>query len=141
MHKMAIKNPEGKRKEMVEKYGYDVKFAYHVVRLLNEVEQLLMESDIDLERNREQLKDIRRGNWSEAKIIEYFEDHESDLEQLYKKSDLPNKPQYGKIRDLLYECLEMHFTNLKDVAPEKVLSKSFINDILLAVDKYKLGIS
>ncbi len=53
MHKMNTKNPEGKRKELVEKYGYDVTFAYHVVRLLNEIEQILTEADLDLERNRE----------------------------------------------------------------------------------------
>jgi predicted nucleotidyltransferase len=141
MHKMTIKDPKGKRKEYIEKYGYDIKFAYHVVRLLNEVEQLLIEGDLDLMRNREQLKDIRRGNWSEEKIIEYFNEREKDLESLYKNSDLPHKPQYGKIRELLYECLEMHFTNLKDVAPEKDLSKNFIDDILIAVDKFKRGIS
>ena len=49
MHKMQIKNPEGKRKELVDKYGYDIKFAYHVVRLLNEVEQILTEHNLDLE--------------------------------------------------------------------------------------------
>lgn len=38
MHKIRIKKPTGKRKEMVEKYGYDVKFGYHIVRLLCEVE-------------------------------------------------------------------------------------------------------
>jgi hypothetical protein len=30
-----------------------VKFAYHVVRLIGEVEQILTEGDIDLRRNRE----------------------------------------------------------------------------------------
>ncbi|TLD40174.1 MAG: hypothetical protein JETT_3561 [Candidatus Jettenia ecosi] len=36
MHKMKSKEREGKRKEMVDKYGYDVKFAYHIVRLLSD---------------------------------------------------------------------------------------------------------
>ena len=39
MHKMRTKEPEGKRRAIIEEFGFDVKFAYHVVRLLNEVEQ------------------------------------------------------------------------------------------------------
>lgn len=61
LHKLAIKEPTGKRVELVEKYGYDTKFAYHVVRLLGEVEQILLEGDIDLQRDNDRLKAIRRG--------------------------------------------------------------------------------
>lgn len=43
LHKMENKNPEGSRVETIQKFGYDLKFAYHVVRLLNEVEQILSE--------------------------------------------------------------------------------------------------
>lgn len=111
MHKMKIKNPEGKRKKMVALYGYDVKFAYHLVRLLNEVEQILSESTLDIQRNREQLKMVRRGEWSQAQVEEYFEVKERDLEALYLKSDLPHKPRYDEIRSLLWHCLEIHFSD------------------------------
>ena len=43
LHKLSTKQPKGKRKQTIEQFGYDVKFAYHVVRLINEVEQLLLE--------------------------------------------------------------------------------------------------
>ena len=112
MHKMRIKNPEGKRKELIEKYGYDVKFAYHVVRLLNECEQILIEHDLDLERNREQLKDIRNGQWTMNQIEEYFYSKEKQLEELYIKSDLPHSPDEDKIKELLLNCLEEHFGTL-----------------------------
>jgi predicted nucleotidyltransferase len=47
LHKIQIKTPmEGKRQELVDTYGYDTKFAYHVVRLLLEAEQILAEGDI-----------------------------------------------------------------------------------------------
>lgn len=120
MHKMTIKDPKGKRREMVEKYGYDVKFAYHIVRLLNEVEQILDEGDIDLERNREQLKSIRKGQWKEKQIRQYFEDKEKELESLYLKSKLPHKPEYDRIRELLFECLEMHY---QDTSPIRQKNK------------------
>lgn len=106
LHKMTTKNPEGKRIDIIEKYGYDVKFAYHLVRLLNEVEQILMEEDLDLERNREQLKMIRRGEWKPREVVQYFFDKEKMLEEVYIKSKLPHKIRMDEIRNLLYVCLK-----------------------------------
>ncbi len=112
MHKMRLKNRKGKRKEMGEKYGYDIKFAYHIVRLLNEVEQILIEGDLDLQRNNEQLKAIRRGEWTEQQVIEYFNNKEKQLEGLYIRSTLPNTPDEQKIKALLLQCLEQHYGSL-----------------------------
>jgi len=112
VHKMKTKNPEGKRKETVDKFGYDVKFAYHVVRLLNEVEQILTEHDLDLERNREQLKSIRRGEWTQEDIIQYFESKERELETIYSNSTLRKFPEEKAIKKLLVECLEDYFGSL-----------------------------
>jgi len=112
VHKMSNKNPEGKRKELVEKYGYDVKFAYHVVRLLNEIEQILTEEDLDLQRNREQLKSIRRGEWTEEEVREYFARKERELETAYLNSKLPHSPDEDKIKALLLACLEEHYGSL-----------------------------
>ena len=69
---MRTKVPKGGRQKIIEEFGYDVKFAYHVVRLLNEVEQILVEEDLDLARNKEQLKAIRRGEWSQQAVEDYF---------------------------------------------------------------------
>src|SRR3954470_18936239 len=104
--KMANKNRTGKRAETVRRFGFDVKFAYHVVRLLNEVEQILTEGDLDLQRNREQLKSIRRGEWSEQQIRDYFTKKETELETLYNNSSLPYGPDENKIKQLLLHCLE-----------------------------------
>lgn len=53
-----------KRINLIDKFGYDTKFAYNLVRLLNECEQILVEGDLDLERSKEMLKSIRKGEWS-----------------------------------------------------------------------------
>lgn len=119
MHKLRGKAPKGKRKALVEEFGFDVKFAYHVVRLLNEVEQILIEQDLDLERSREQLKAIRRGEWSLERLEQYVQDKEADLESAYAASKLPAKPDSERIKALLLECLEQHFGSLeKCVASE-----------------------
>jgi predicted nucleotidyltransferase len=114
VHKMQTKEPEegGKRAQLREKYGYDVKFAYHVVRLLNEAEQILLEGDLDLQRNREQLKSIRRGEWSEKQVLDYFEQKRVDLEGVRARSELPPAPDMAALRDLLLRCLEMHYGSL-----------------------------
>ena len=117
VHKMDIKTPaEGsKRQEIVEQFGFDVKFAYHVVRLLDEVEQILVEGDIDLERNREQLKSIRRGEWTQEQIREHFARKERELETAYLESKLPHGPDEARIKQLLLDCLEEHFGSLSGV--------------------------
>lgn len=116
LHKMDIKNPQegSKRAEIIEQFGFDVKFAYHVVRLIDEVEQILAEGDLDLQRNREQLKAIRRGEWTSEQIREFFTQKEKDLEALYAKSSLPHTPDEGKIKQLLLDCLEAHYGSLAD---------------------------
>ncbi len=111
--KMSGHHRQGKRKEIVEKFGFDVKFAYHVVRLLNEVEQILMEGDLDLMRNREQLKSIRRGEWTEPQIRDYFANKEKDLEKTFAESKLPAGPNEPAIKQLLLNCLEEHYGSLE----------------------------
>jgi predicted nucleotidyltransferase len=114
LHKMSTKNPEvgSKREAVREKFGYDVKFAYHVVRLLNECEQILTLHDIDLQRDNEQLKTIRRGEVKESEIREWASGKEKTLEELYTKSTLPWGPDEGKIKELLLNCLEHHYGSL-----------------------------
>jgi predicted nucleotidyltransferase len=114
VHKMQTREPEegSKREQLVEKYGYDTKFAYHTVRLLNEAEQLLLEGDLDLQRNREQLKSIRRGEWTMQQILDYFELKRVALEEARTRSALPPGPDEEAIRGLLLRCLEAHYGSL-----------------------------
>jgi hypothetical protein len=113
LHKMDNKKPEGKRLATVEKYGYDVKYAYHLVRLLGEVEQILTRHDIDLRLNREHLKAIRRGEVTEADIRKWAADKEHTLEKLYENSSLPYGPDEDAIKQLLLDCLEEHYGTLE----------------------------
>jgi predicted nucleotidyltransferase len=114
VHKMQTKEPlpGSKRAAVVAKYGLDTKFAYHVVRLLNEAEQLLLEGDLDLQRNREQLKSIRRGEWTMEQILDYFERKRVLLEEARARSPLPAGPDEPALRDLLLRCLEAHYGTL-----------------------------
>ena len=123
MHKMRIKNPEvgSKRYEMVQKYGYDLKFAYHVVRLLEEAEQIMMHGDIDLQQNREQLKAIRRGEWTLKEVEDHFARKEKELETLYIDSKIPKYPDEKTIKQLLVDVLEEYYGDLSKaiIVPDK----------------------
>jgi len=114
LHKMTIKTPlnGSKRDADIQKNGFDTKFAMHLVRLSYEAEQLLSTGDMDIQRDREHLKAIRRGEIAEKEIRDWFSIKEKTLEKLYSESKLPHSPDEGKIKNLLLECLEHHYGSL-----------------------------
>jgi predicted nucleotidyltransferase len=124
LHKLSAKEPRGKRAELVARHGYDVKFAYHVVRLLGEVEQILVEGDIDLQRDNDRLKAIRRGEWAEERLRQWAADKEAQLERAYAESRLPATADEGKIKALLLACLEEHYGTLERcvVQPDRAVA-------------------
>lgn len=137
LHKMRTKTPEpdSNRGRMVEKFGYDVKFAYHVVRLLDEVEQMLVEGDLDIRRNRAQLKAIRRGEVPEEEIYRWATDKEKGLEKAYEESKLPYGPDQDAIKKLLLECLEEHWGTIEGciVTEDQVIQA--LRDIAEVIDR------
>jgi predicted nucleotidyltransferase len=137
LHKMDNKNPEGKRKLLVEKYGYDVKFAYHVLRLVNNAEQILLEGDLDLTRDREQLKSVRRGEWKQEDIRKWFEERETSLEKVYMESKLQHSPDEEQIKQLLMNCIEHHYGSLDKCVVNVDAATKCIDEIKQTIDKYK----
>jgi len=141
LHKMASRTPEkgSKRDEYIEKYGYDVKYGYHLYRLSDELEQILTIGDIDLQRSREMLKTIRRGEMPEADLRTWFSEREKYLEKLYETSKVvPHSPDEDKIKTLLLECLEHHYGSLSKLEfhnPDAV--KLAINGIKEAIKKFE----
>lgn len=135
LHKIDIKNPEGKRKELVEKHGYDTKYAYHVIRLLNEAEQILVDQTIDLQKNREQLKSIRRGEWSLEDLKLWSSSKEADLEKVYLESKLQHSPDEEAIKNLLMNCLEHHYGSLKDAVKIEGRSDQALREIIEIAQK------
>lgn len=137
LHKIKTKNPTGKRAELVAQHGYDVKFAYHVVRLLLEVEMILTEHDLDLERHREQLKAIRRGEWTEEQLRAWAQDKEKALEAVYLESKLRHSPDEGAIKALLLECLEAHYGDLSKAVRVVGREEELLRQIAQLTEKYQ----
>jgi hypothetical protein len=112
LRKLRTKEPTGKRKDIIAEFGYDVKFAYHVVRLVQQAEIVLSTGDLDLELNRELLKEVRNGEWTLEQLEAWFEKRQADLDTLYINSNLPPLPEYDKLKPLLMQCLEAHYGSL-----------------------------
>jgi len=129
LHKMSGKQPIGKRVEIREEFGYDVKFAYHTVRLLYEAEQILSEHTIDLQRHREHLKAIRRGEVSEDDVRQWATSKEKSLEKAYETSTLRHSPDEGAIRALLLNCLEHHYGSLEGCVVDESRAAAAIRQI------------
>lgn len=133
-NKLSSNNP--KRQSSIDMHGHDTKFLYHVIRLILEVEQILAEGNLDLERNSEILKSVRNGEWSLERIEEWFQHKEKSLETLYVESTLRYTPDEGKIKQLLMECLEMHYHDLSDAIRIQPEVSQLVADLQDLVSKY-----
>lgn len=140
IHKIRTKqthdNMSTKRRESIEKYGLDVKFAYHAVRLADECEQILVNENLDLQRNREQLKAIRRGEWSLDQLNDWFSSTERHLEECYQNSKLPDKPNWKLAQQVLYSILENHYGSLSEVVKYD-RSEMLLSDLQSLITRYQ----
>jgi hypothetical protein len=126
-----------KRREDTFAFGYSTKFAYHCVRLMNEVEQIMVEGDLDLQRNREQLKSIRRGEWTLEQFEEYFRNKEHILESTYANSTLPHGPDEERIKELLMSVLEQHYGSLAAAVVRVPQMDAMLNEFEALLAKYR----
>lgn len=135
--KIFTKEPDkGKRKEICEKFGYDTKFAYHIVRLITQVEQVLTEGTMDLQASREQLKFIREGGWTKEELSKYLHDKSISLEEVKNNSKIQEKPDQKAIKELLLNCLEEHFGSLENAVLVPNRSVQFAKEIARVVHDY-----
>ncbi len=102
-----------------------------------ECEQLLMHGEMDLRRDREHLKAIRRGEVTEDDIRRWASDKEQQLEKLYHASAIPDAPDEKAIRELLLNCLEEHYGSLNGVVVRPDSTQLALREIASIVDRYR----
>ena len=115
MTHMAFEGYMGKkRKQLVEKFGYDTKNAAHLIRLLRMGIEYLVEGILYVKRqDATQLLEIKRGEWTLEQVQK-----ESDrlfilAEEAYIRSSLPNKPDMDKVNNLCIEICQGRFSKEK----------------------------
>lgn len=96
------------RSALEEKYGYDTKHAYHLVRLIRMCREVLTTGKVLVKRpDREELLAIRNGAWSYEKLIEFAEREEQELNVLYNSTNvLPKVPNKEKLDQLAIMLIE-----------------------------------
>jgi len=105
--KVMTKKPIGNRVEYIEKYGYDVKFASHIIRLLHEGLQLLVEGKIDFPlSNNNYIRDVKMGKISLDDLLAKSYKMEERVEDAYVRSTLQNRADLDKINELQVRMLE-----------------------------------
>ena len=94
------------RSDMFLKYGYDLKFASHVVRLLAEGSELLTTGNLVFPLNDAKLiTDIKIGKYEAKEVMEIIETYENNFNNLKNNNNLPTLPEIHKVDKLLIDTL------------------------------------
>jgi predicted nucleotidyltransferase len=99
-------NRNEKRGDLEEKYGYDTKHASHLVRLMEGAKDLLKTGKYTPELSEDRLKlvnDTRDGKYTYDEVVEYAERLDAELDEMYKTSELKNKPDHKGVNKLVLE--------------------------------------
>jgi len=95
------KNRNPKRAILEKKYGYDTKHASHLIRLMEEGRELLMEGNITFPCFSAELQlDIKNGRYSFDELLQSVSDYDEKFEKWYDESPLqysPNKVEVDRI--------------------------------------------
>lgn len=99
-----------KRKQLVEKFGYDTKNASHLIRLLKMGIEFLVEGKLYVEReDATQLISIKKGEWTLDRVKNEAEALFNFAQEAYVRSTLPNAPDFEKAEQLLIRIIESNF--------------------------------
>lgn len=101
------------RPELVEAYGYDVKYAAHVVRLGLQGEELLSTGRLSLpmrEADRELCVRIRTGGFTLAAVSEQIITAERRLDAAYAASTLPERPDTAAVEAWMLKTYLEHWS-------------------------------
>jgi predicted nucleotidyltransferase len=108
--KLLTKQPEGGRLEYIEKFGYDVKFASHLIRLLTEGMEFLVEGKVTLPLpNNQYVRDIKIGKHKLEDVLAAAQKYEDLVEQAYVNSKLQATPKIDMINQLQIHMLESYW--------------------------------
>lgn len=103
------KNRNPARAELEAKYGYDVKHAGHLVRLMCQAQVILAAPETFSARldgwALETVMSVMRGEWEYEHLIQWAKQSEVLLKILAEHSRLPKKPPFKRVEWLVMEML------------------------------------
>ena len=120
MKKMTHFKKEGymgeKRKNLVKKYGFDIKNAGHLIRLLKMGIEYLNDGKLNVFRTDDvdMLIDIKTGKWSLEKVKKEADILFDAAKDAYEKSPLPEKPDAEKAEELVMTIIKSYLKEVKN---------------------------
>jgi predicted nucleotidyltransferase len=100
------------RPELVDAYGYDTKYASHVIRLGIQGEELLLTGKLSLPMKRAAralIVRVRTGGYSLAQVSEYIISSEQNLDNAFRNSKLPDRANYAKVEQWMLGVYLAHW--------------------------------
>lgn len=92
---------------LIEKYGYDTKFAMHLLRLGLQGVELLTHGYITLpmgEPAKHRLLEVRQGLVPLPDVLAWAEELEAEMKATYETCALPVEPDYAAIEAFMLKC-------------------------------------
>lgn len=102
------------RPELIEKYGFDVKYAAHMVRLGLQGVELLSTGRITLPMpalDRSWIRELRMGKHTQQEALDRAEELEEEILLLMSTSELPETPDYKWANKFLAETYIKYWGN------------------------------
>lgn len=105
------------RLEMEKEFGFDLKHAMHLVRLMRIGEEVLKTGQYNVKRaDADELLSIRNGAWTFEETIKYAEEMDNLItKKLYKETHLPKTPDTHGVANLLMELQDMVWNKPKQL--------------------------
>ena len=100
------------RPELVEAYGYDTKYAGHIIRLGFQGEEILLTGKLSLPMRSEQcelVRAVRSGKYSLAEVSNMIIAAEERIEAAVEASTLPESPNRKKVQDWMIATYLRHW--------------------------------
>lgn len=100
------------RSELVLKYGFDVKFASHLIRLLHEGLDLLRTGKLVFPLplpQAELIMEIKQGKLEIGKVIELADALEAEMEEAAASSKIPTTPDYNTVEQFCMSQMQLWF--------------------------------
>jgi hypothetical protein len=109
-----------KRKVLVEKFGYDCKHAAHSIRILRMGIEFCQTGQFNVwrgDRDADELRENKRGEWSRDRVLREAEGLLVDLDEANRESPLPELPDYERVDTLILNVLREHLENTLQSPP------------------------
>ncbi|WP_134149034.1 nucleotidyltransferase domain-containing protein [Mycobacteroides salmoniphilum] len=107
-------NRHTNRPELIAKYGFDTKYAYHALRLGIQGIELMTQGSVPLpmtDSNRRELLKVRKGEVTLDVVKDQLNEITTDLESVIAGSGWPDTPDWGRINRWLVDRYEQHWSS------------------------------